>query len=318
MWLDAAALLILGVFIGMGALRGALASALGLVTLAAGDGAAVIAGPRLGPVVAERLDLAQMVGLAVAGMAAFLAVFVVMGIASWFLNRWARERAAFGRSARDRFLGGAFGAVRGALVVMLLSWLALWVDALRVTGTVADLPDLGPSRAAAVTSDLVESGVQAAVGDAPSGRLMARLASRPGAALGEVQALLDSPELAAQRSDAMFWTYVESGAVDAAMNRASFVRITRDASLRMRLAELGLIGEDAANDPRAFRDVSRQVLAEVGPRLRRVKNDPALQQLAEDPEIQAAIQSGDTVALMTHPRFRQLVSRVLEDETEGS
>ena len=88
---------------------------------------------------------------------------------------------------------GVFGAVRGGLVVLLLSWLALWVDALRVTGTAEILPEISDSSAAAVTGTVVEAGVVAALSDSgPSSRVVARIAAHPGVALSEVQGLVEA------------------------------------------------------------------------------------------------------------------------------
>jgi len=143
MWLDIVALLLLGLFAGMGAMRGALASGLAVLTLAAAYGAAIWAAPTFGPEVAGLLGVPEWLGMPIAGTAAFLLTFVVMGIVSTMLRRLERRKRLSSRSPRDRFVGGAFGAVRGALVVLLLSYLALWVDALRITGTVEAIRTLG-------------------------------------------------------------------------------------------------------------------------------------------------------------------------------
>ena len=136
MWLDVVALLLLGLFAGMGAMRGALASGLAVLTLAAAYGAAIWAAPTFGPEVAELLGVPEWFGMPIAGTAAFLLTFVVMGIVSALLRRLER-RKRLGHAQPARSLRGRrFGAVRGALVVLLLSYLALWVDALRTTGTV--------------------------------------------------------------------------------------------------------------------------------------------------------------------------------------
>jgi uncharacterized membrane protein required for colicin V production len=310
MWLDVIALVILAAFAALGAMRGALATVMGLLSLAVAYGAGLTLGPMLGPKLAEELAAPLPVGVALAGTGAFLAAFCAMGIAATVVRRLSRRHDGQ-RSARDRFLGGIFGAVRGALIVFLLSWLALWVDALRATGTVESLPELGDSAAAAVTGEIVESGLEAALGDTgPAGRVVARMAARPGVALSEFQSVLDDPNIARLRGDELFWSYVESGNVDAALNRVSFQRIERDDALRRRMADLGLVGEDAAVDTRAFRNAMADVLREVGPRIRGLKNDPELQQLMEDPEVVAMLQSGDTLGLLGHPGFRGLVRRV--------
>jgi membrane protein required for colicin V production len=318
MWLDVLALLILGIFVGMGVLRGALTSALSLITLGVAYGAALVTAPRLGPRLAEFLGSAELIGAAAAGMGAFLLAFVAMAVVGRVLRAVERRRGAEARSPRDRFLGGVFGGVRGALVVLLLAWLALWVDALRATGTATPMPAIGSSAAAAVTGQFIEAGVGVAMGDAgPSGRLMARMAARPGATLVDLQHLVESPQLEALRGDAAFWTYVENGAIDSAMNRSSFLAVAYDEELRRRLGELGLVDEQAAADVGAFREDVGEVLRQLGPRLRSLRNDPELRRLVEDPEIQAALASGNTLALVRHAEFRRVVARALEDPEAG-
>jgi hypothetical protein len=51
----------------------------------------------------------------------------------------------------------------------------------------------------------------------------------------------------------------------------------------------------------------------VGPRVRKLRNDPELRGLLDDPELVAMVENGDTLGLMNHPRFRRLVSRVAAD-----
>ena len=71
-----------------------------------------------------------------------------------------------------------------------------------------------------------------------------------------------------------------------------------------------MIDEAAAEDASVFRSQAAEVLDEVGPRIRGLKNDPEVQRLAQDPEVVAMLESGDTMALLTHPGIQQLVARV--------
>jgi uncharacterized membrane protein required for colicin V production len=312
MWLDGIALLVLGIFAGMGMLRGGLVTAMGLLSLAVAYATAIATASRFGPEVAGRLGLPEFLGLPLAGMAGFLAAYAVMGVLTVFLRRRSdRRRRGQPRSPRDRFAGAIFGATRGALIVLLLSWLAIWVDALRATGTLEGLPEIGDSTAAAVTESVVESGVQAALSDAgAAGPLMARVAARPGAAVTDVQAVLVHPRIEELRGDRLFWAYVEGGSVESALNQNSFARIVQDEELRRRFGNLGLIDESAADDPRAFRAALAEVLRAVGPRLRGLRHDPELARLMEDPEVVALVEAGNTWALMGHSGFQQLVARV--------
>ena len=310
MWLNLLALGILGVFVALGAWRGALASGLGIATLLLAYAAAILLAPALAPALGERLGLGSLLAVPLAGSIAFFGAYAILGLVSTGVRRLGRRENA-GRSPLDRFLGGSFGAVRGLLIAGLLVYLAMWLDALRSTGTAVVIPEVGDSAAAALTGQIVESAIASALDpDDPAARVTARLAARPAVAAGELQGVIDDASVARLRGDEAFWTYVEYGNVDAAMNRASFQQLQHDAQLRHRLANLALVPEEAASDPEAFRQAVGEVLREVGPRIRGLRNDPALQDLMRDPQVVAMIQSGDTLGLLGHPGFRDLVERV--------
>ena len=311
MWLDVVALGLLALFAFLGSRRGGLAAGLGLLTLGVGYGAAVFFGARYADAASETFGVPAMLGMPLAGTIAFLLAYVGMSILSKVLRALEAEHPS--RSPRDRFFGGVFGAVRGGLIVLLLSYLAIWVDAMRVTGTAPDLPDLGSSAAAAVTASVVEAGVTAAMGDTQSGRLMAHVASRPGEAIVEMQELMQNPVIAEIQNDRMFWTYVEHGSIDAAMNRRGMLALTYSGDMRQTLHAFGLIDAAAVDDPELFREQTRDLLRELGPRLSSIKNDPKMQELMEDPEVLAAVQSGNHLALMTHPGFQEVVARVMAE-----
>ena len=101
-------------------------------------------------------------------------------------------------------------------------------------------------------------------------------------------------------------------------NRSSFYRIAHDPGLRAHLADLGLVSAAAAGDSKRFRDEVREVLDEVGPRIKGLRNDPELQRLARDPEIHGLLESGDTLGLLTHPDIQALASRLSEGLGEAS
>ena len=314
MWLDVVAVVVLALFAFMGARRGGLASGMALGSLGVAYAAAILLAPRLGPLAAELTGIPEWLGMPLAGTVAFLTAFLVMGMVSKLLCRLTAPAEREGRSPRDRFLGGAFGAVRGGLIVLLLSYLAIWVDALRITGTAPELPELGSSAAARVTESVVEAGVTAFVDDAASGRMFARIAARPGQSLVDLQGLMEHPVINELRADELFWSYVEYGNVDAALNRRGAIALVYDGDVRRQLGELGLIDAAAVSDSRVFRAVAADVLREVGPRLKGLKEDPELQALMRDPEVVAAVQSGNHLALMGHPGFRSVVARVMEGD----
>jgi hypothetical protein len=282
-----------------------------VLSLIAAYAAAIAGAVWGGDSLAARLELPALLGPPLLGGALFLAVFAVLGAVGRILVRRERDRTDGSRSPGNRLVGGLFGCLRGTVVVLLLGFAVLWLDALRAAGRADLVPAIASSRGAAVTAAVVEAGVASAMSDAgAAGRFTARLAARPADSLGDLQAVLDSSEIAALQGDRLFWTYVETGAVDTALNRASYRAVESDAGLRGRLVRLGLVDAAAAEDPRVFRAAAEATLRELGPRLRGLREDPELQRLMADPEIAALVQRGDTLGLLGHPGFRGFVAQV--------
>jgi hypothetical protein len=198
--------------------------------------------------------------------------------------------------------------------VLLIGVLGQWLEAARVAGQLEAIPDGGPSQVVDLTKSVVETGSRAAIGEEnAAGRMAVRLLSDPAEVVDGVQELTHNPRIVGLQEDALFWTYVANGAYDAALNQGSFLGIAYDETLRQELAELGVIEEAAAADPRLFRSAAKEVLAEIGPRIKALRDDPAMHQLAEDPEIQTALASGDTLTLLQNADFQALVGRVMSD-----
>jgi len=85
--------------------------------------------------------------------------------------------------------------------------------------------------------------------------------------------------------------------------------------MRQELAALGVIDARAAEDPEVFRETAAAALREAGPRIRTLYQDPEVKRLLEDPVVQSLIQSGDTLGLLLHPGFQNLVTRVAKAPT---
>jgi uncharacterized membrane protein required for colicin V production len=314
--LDLLALAVLALFVALGAARGALASGVALLALGAGYATGVLAAATLGPFFVAVFGVPSLLAPAIAGSAGFAGAFLACSLAGSLLGR--RERALRGRAPRaafDRLGGAAFGAVRGALVVLLLGWLAQWVDALGQVEQAARPSFAEGSRVGALSQGAVEAGARAALGGEHAGaRAAARLLARPAQTLPELQSVLEHPKLDELANDGVFWSLVEAGDVDRALDRLAFVQLAHDRRLRARLAALGLLDEAAAQSPAGFRREAKSVLEAVGPRLRRLHEDPELHRLAEDPEIVRLLERGEVLGLLRHPGFQRVVTRVLEDQ----
>jgi len=314
MLFDVLALGILAIFIALGAYRGALAGFLRVATLFLAYAAGLFIAAKLAPLIALLSGSSRLTAGALAGSGVFLFVYVVGSVGSALVIRSERARRDDSpRSALDRLGGAFFGAGQAALALLLLGVLGSFLDAAHAAGIPQGSAAAGDSYLVGSTRRVVAAGVSAAVGDGPGGGLAVKLASNPGSAVLSTQALLAHPRIAALQQDALFWQYLSTGEVDRALARGSFSAIVLDEDLRARLADVGLVSDEARADSDAFRDQVRATLLEVAPRIQAIRNDPALAELAAKPEIQAAIQSGNTFSLLAHPDFRRLVDRALRD-----
>ena len=312
---DLIALGLLGIFAFLGSRRGGVAAATGLAALIGGYATAIWAASTFGGQASQQLGVAEILGPPIAGSFGFLLGFALCSLVGALLRRIDRQRLGeLPRTGRDRALGGLFGVLRGGLIVVLLSLLALWVDAARQLGVseqFASLPSMESSHIARASGAAVGAVVESALAEAgPMAGVAGQLVAQPAATLTRLQNLMAHEGFAELQSDAMFWTYIQHGAIDNALNRVSFYRLSQDDALRQELAGLALITEDQAADPREFRRAIGDALAEVGPRLQALNQDRSLELLADDPEIVELLKSGDTFALITHPKIRALVAKV--------
>jgi len=315
MWLDVIAFGALAWLTLAGLWRGALATGLRLGSLLLAYGSAVVGASLFGSATAEALNLPEFFGIAAAGLGSFIVAYLVAGIASRILVAYERgSRASGARSGVDRLGGGLLGATQGALIVLLCGWLQLWIQAGQANGTLNGLPAPTSSAAASVTRVVVEKAAEAVLDEEDTaGRMAVRVAIRPKETIEGVQKLVEGPHLRALQQDKLFWSYLEHGATDAALNRASFMGLAYDAGFRRELANLGLISEAAAADSKAFVGTVRPALRRIGPRIHALREDPEFQSLMRDPEIMALIESGDTLRLLAHPKLRTLTRRVLDE-----
>ena len=309
---------ILFVMFAAGAWRGAVVSGSGLFGLICGYAGGIFGATMGSTWVAQTLVVSPLVAPAVAGTIGFVVFWLAASSLADIVVAWDRERVeGMGRSLFDRWLGGFFGLARGGLIVVLLAVLASWLDAARDLGAIAGLsamPEAENSILTEATGSLVEAAVSTALADAgPAGEVAARLTAHPGQALGSVQAILEDERMNQMLEDRLFWTLISNESIDYAMNRTAIRSIVNDPVMRGHFADVGLVAEEAREDVDEFRETMAGVLAEVGPKIKRLHDDPAIKALASDAEIMALVEAGNTFALMSHPRIREIVNRVSSD-----
>ncbi len=313
MWIDLAAAVLLVALVITGAARGALTSGLALVTWIGAYVVAVLFAPAFGPKAAGVFGLPLVLGAAAAGALIFFAAYFMLGLVSALL-RWAerRSRAGAPRSAADRSLGAFFGALRGVALGLLLGVMGYWLQAYQELSGRHPLGALEGSAIASVSQTVVHGAASVMLDqDTPEGRMATRAMAYPAQALGAVQGILDDPRILILRDDPDFWDAVQNGDPHRATARVSFRTVAHAPDLRRRFAQTGFVSPAESRDPDLFRGAMDGALEQVGPRIRNLREDPELHSLADDPEVVELLQSGDTLGLLLHPRFRRFVDRVL-------
>lgn len=142
-------LLILGIGIA-GAFKGAVRYVVGLITVAVGLSLAVTHGGSIGaeswPVVADASD-PQRVGSLVGGGVVFAGTLLAGALVAKILRKALEETSLGGL---DRFLGFVFGALRGALITMVLVFIAKAVASQSLEDDLAGSYALAMTREAAL------------------------------------------------------------------------------------------------------------------------------------------------------------------------
>ena len=314
--LDFIALLVLVLFTALGAWRGVVAGAVSIASLVVGYLAGGYCAIHYGPALAEITDQPTFLAAPIAGTLGFVGAFLVMALAGFFITRWDKRRVeGMGRSALDRIGGGAFGAVRGLLIVLLLGILSNWLAAAKHLSAEGEASAAATTPLQAATQQVVAGGLSAALGNSPEAEVAAQIVARPTESLAGLRNVVEHPRMQELAGDRHFWTLVSSGSVDAALNRGSFYGILHDPELRSELAAVGLVTEGAAQDPAVFRLRAREVLTEIGPRIARARHDRELHALARDPEIAGLLERRDVLGLLRNRRFSRTVERLLAEES---
>jgi hypothetical protein len=304
MWLDALILVLIAFLAGFGARSGAALAGLRLVALPLAYAGALAAAWAFGPALGRELGWSETLGALAAGTSGFLGVQLLISLGTRALRRDSAPPPT------SQALGALFGALRGALFALPLLWLAGLAEGARVAGVRPELPDLSSARLPALGGEVIGAGARQVVdADSAGGRFALGIVSQPAETVEALQKVVQDPRVLTLQRDGQFWQDVERGAVSAALARPTARALVVDRGFRARLAQLGAVSPEAARDAQRFQTELAIALADLGPRLQAVRNDPALLALLEDPELRASLESGNTLALLGDARFRALVAR---------
>ena len=132
MLLDCILLCLVIAFAWIGARRGALTTGTRVVALLLAYGGAIVSAQQWAEPLARRLAIVEFYAAPAAAIFGFIVTFCLASLLGMLLRGWDAARLGGGsRGALDRAIGGLLGGLRGGLVVLLLCWLAIGLDAAR-------------------------------------------------------------------------------------------------------------------------------------------------------------------------------------------
>ena len=311
MLLDLIALIVLGLFVLWGFIRGSLAAGLSFLTLIVSYFSAIWGGPFLAPLAGQYLPAYPFLAVPLGCATAFVISFLVLGFVTFLLCRAERiYRRDNPRSAIDRLGGAMFGTFRALLFIFLLGILGHYLHQAQRAGIAESLPKVEGSIVAKIAGFVVEKALARYLDESdPGTKLIARLAFYPGTTMEGINDVAASPQFKGLITDKVFWQYLEDNKIEDAMERESMLSLSQDSEVRNQLADLGVV--DGNLSPKEFRDEIHNTLEKINPALQNLRQDHHVQELLSQDEIVRMARTGDIKGLLSNQDFQEAVQAIL-------
>jgi uncharacterized membrane protein required for colicin V production len=313
--IDAACLVLVLLFALGGWRRGFWLSLLSLGGLIAAYLAAYFFSQPAGRALAGPLRLQPLLAYPLAGGLIFvLMLLLVSGIRRILIRtrRTTRDRPRAWRIA-DHLGGAGIGAAYATVLVLLLTWLLLALQAI----TPLEAMDLKGSQMARWASPLAEKVARAAAQQASGSESMASavagLAKDPGRTTRGYLGLLQNERLQSMLQDPQAINALASGDLRALKKNASLRALAKDPGFIAAVHQAGLLAE--ASEDLSPEDASRLLVSRLAPLARvmtTLAQDPEVQHLLQDPTLADRLQRRELISLANDAAFNRLAEIVLQ------
>lgn len=301
----------------VGSVRGALVAGLSLAGFVLSYVAAIIAPSVLAGPLASATGLSAFSAGILSSLAALIVVSLCFSIPRRVIVRRRRAMGAVnkgngggkgGPSSSSRLIGGLIGGVSAIVVTACVGW----CYDMATTGPVGmSLPPVATSVTTHVAGPVVEGGLYLGLSQGVERRgvaaMFAALLSHPSRTAEGVRLLASLqgvPELA---SDQTFVSLLLAGDESGLAQHVPLLALKSDPGTTDVIKWMGLA-------PKGI-DAFLSDLAWLGGRVGRVVNDAGAQTAFKDLADSGLLQSGNTTALMTDPRFAQILSALARSTT---
>jgi len=208
--------------------------------------------------------------------------------------------------------GGFVGALVGGLLAVAVVWSFAFVRDMRQPLAAETPASERSSEIEALANRLAGGAVSAAINAGSASPEVARLGgvlmASPAEVMQRAQRLMASAEFQALIQDPRNRQVLDSGKPELVQQLPAFRALAANPDAKALAEMAGFAGGDDAEA-----ELARQ-LTDTWTRAQRVKNDPRVQAIINDPEFRATLDAGNPVALLTNHQLLELADIVFADE----
>jgi hypothetical protein len=264
--------------------------------------------PQLAHYLAEKAWLTGVLVWPAAGFVLLCGGFMLFSLLAYMLMPLVPDEWKTG----GRKTGAVLGAVLGAGIGVLGVWtVGALQDAYRVhqaqQGTVVDTQQVAGSGGVDqlvrdFSGDIMANVVQGALGDSPAAEVAAQWMREPLSVSEGLKSLAEKPQLRLLFQDPDNYAVLLRGSAPEIVRLPAFRELVADSGMMTILGAVGLPGQDAAAREAAL----ASTLSKYAGNAEKLKNTEEFQSLIHDRDLQAQLQQGNLMVLLTQDKVRRI------------
>ncbi len=282
-----------------------------VLSLVGGYAASLLLATALSPWLEQQLDVSSLTAKLIAGIGLFIVVSAGISALIRMLFRLSPKKVQ--DSALMKWSGAGFGAASGYLIAVL----TLWFYGLMMGAITIAAPEMGERMQAAAginkskdsvgqllvektSTAIAQTFITPSEQENPLRQATALLMTQPQSTLQSIQRLSQDATLRALLQAPANQQVLLTGNTSDVVQLANFQQLRNNPDMQ------SLFGQEKLND-----EELAKVIITFSQRAEHLKNDEKLQSLLQDPELQKQLADGNTLAVLTHPGGRELMSALL-------
>ena len=282
-----------------------------VLAVVAGYAAAIVFGGRVAGVFEDRFGLQGLLALGAASAALFVGAAALVTLLFWILQRFLPRKQEV--SIPSAVGGGVVGGLVGVLFAIVIVWAFAFVRDMApgaggntVAGAAAGGLEAFANR---VAGRAVSTAMSAADVEPEIARFSGAVLADPAEMTQRTQRLMESPELQALIQDPRNRQVLDSGNAERVQELPAFRALVANPDL----VEMARIA-GYADGPEREAELAAK-FTDIWGRTQRVKNDPRVREIVNDPEFRAAVESGNPVALLGNRQLFDLAGIIFADDS---